>query len=201
MKIPSKELLTDLYLNQSLSAKIISGKFSCSENKINYYLKKYGIPKRTISEAIYSKHNPKGDPFNIKNITKPEDHFLLGLGLGFYWGEGNKKNKNAVRLGNVDPGLIAGFIHFLERIYEVNRKKLHFSLQIFSTMDPEKALSFWIRKLKISRKQFYKIVVTPSRGKGTYGTKVEHGVLTVHFNNTKLRNIIMEKIENISKMY
>ena len=201
MKIPSKELLTDLYLTQSLSAKIISGKLDCSENKINYYLKKYGIPKRTISEAIYTKHNPKGDPFRFKNIVKPEDHFLFGLGLGLYWGEGNKKNKNAVRLGNTDPELIASFIQFLERIYEVDRKKLHFSLQVFSTMNPEQALSFWARKLKVSSKQFYKIVITPPRGKGTYGKKIEHGVLTVHFNNTKLRNIIMAKIENIPKMY
>ncbi len=193
--------LIDLYVNQKLSSKVISVKFGCSENKINYCLKKFGIQKRTISEAIYAKRNPEGDPFTVIDVKEPEQYFLYGLGLGLYWGEGNKLNKNSVRLGNSDPDLILSFINFLQKIYNIDRQALHFGIQIFSEMDPKLALDFWCNKLNISKSQFYKVVVTPARGEGTYKRKVQHGVLTVYFNNTKLRNHIIGQIENIRKMY
>lgn len=197
----TRGILADLYLKKKMSVMAIAKKFDCSQNRINYYLKKFSIKKRSISEALYSKHNPKGDPFVVKKVIKPSERFLFGLGLGLYWGEGNKLNKNAVRLGNVDPSLISAFIHFLSDIYEVDNKRLRFSLQIFNDTDPKKSLGFWTKKLKVSATQFYKITVTESRAVGTYTRKSEYGVLTVHFNNTKLRDEIVGKIEKIRKMY
>lgn len=201
MKILTKAHLSELYSVRKMSVSAIAKKYDCSQNRINYYLKKFNIPKRSISEALYSKHNPKGDPFVIKRLTKPSEQFLLGLGLGLYWGEGNKLNKNAVRLGNVDPSLISVFIHFLCDIYQVDNKRLRFSLQIFNDTDPKKSLDFWTKKLKVSETQFYKITVTQSRAVGTYTRKSDYGVLTVHFNNTKLRDEIVGKIEKLRKMY
>ncbi|MEI6316203.1 MAG: hypothetical protein WCO65_00555 [bacterium] len=201
MKDINKEILVHLYFNKNLSISSIAKKMDCSQGKINYYFKKFEIKKRTISEAVYQMHNPKGDPFEVKSDLNIQDYFLLGLGLGLYWGEGNKKNKNSVRLGNSDPDLIYCFIDFLESIYKVNKKDMRFNLQIFDNMDSNKLLNFWTKKLRVSKNQFYKIVVTPRRGQGTYKDRVEYGVLTVCFNNTKLRNLIMDKIENITKMY
>lgn len=59
---------------------------------------KYQIKRRSISDAIYHKHNPKGDPFKVKPINNIEEAQLLGMGLGLYWGEGNKANKDLVTL-------------------------------------------------------------------------------------------------------
>lgn len=201
MPILTKEILTDLYLDKKFSVATIAQKFCCSQGKINYQLKRFKIPKRTISEALYSKHNPGGDPFAVKKLTKSTEYLLLGLGLGLYWGEGNKLNKNAIRLGNVDPDLIRVFIHFLKVIYNVQEERLRFSLQIFSDSNPQKKLEFWSKKLRVSISQFYKVTVTTPRAKGTYSRKAENGVLTVHFNNTKLRNEIIARIEKIRKMY
>jgi len=63
--------------------------------KVCYWLQQWDIPKRSVSEALYVKHNPGGDPFSERNLDTG-DLFLFGLGLGLYWGEGTKSNKYAV---------------------------------------------------------------------------------------------------------
>lgn len=165
----------------------------CSEHKVNYWLEKHNITKRSISEAAYIKHNPKGDPFSIKKVLTQSEAQLLGLGLGLYWGEGNKKNINSIRLGNTDPALIRKFIEFLVKIFRIDKSKLRFGLQIFTDISQEKALQFWLNALKdfnIGRNQFFKIIVTPTRGVGNYRQKSKFGVLTVHFCNSRLKRIL-----------
>lgn len=193
----SKEKLIKWYVHEKMSANEIADDLDCSQNKVNYWIKKHGIEKRSISEAMYVKNNPDGDPFESPEITNTDDAFLYGLGLGLYWGEGTKSDEHAVRLGNTDPNLIKAFIRFLERIYSVDKSRLRFGLQIFSEMDKREAKAFWVNHLNVSDDQFWKVVKTPSRGKGTYRKKVEHGVLTIYFSNVKLRNMICEKIKNL----
>ncbi len=117
----------------------------------------------------------------------------------FIGGEGTKSNLRAVRLGNTDPRLIRKFIDFLVTFYQIDKKRLRFGLQIFGDMDKKAALQFWINHLKISQKQFYpSIIITPHRGVGNYRQKTKYGVVTVYFNNRKLRDIICRAIEEES---
>ncbi len=194
--IPRKKL-EKFYIKEGLSASVIAQNLKCSEHKVNYWLTKYGIPKRSISDAMYLKYNPGGDPFMVCSPRTLEEAQLLGLGIGLYWGEGNKKNKYSVRLGNTDPRLIKKFIEFLEKICGIRYKKLKFGLQIFSDMSEREALLFWQREINISLSQFMKVVVTPTGGVGTYKNKSRYGVLTVHFHNRKLRDIICKMIEEL----
>lgn len=191
-----------LYVTEKKSSAEIAKIFKCSEHKINYWIKKYSIPKRSISEAIYNKHNPDGDPFNIKSIKTIETAKLLGLGLGLYWGEGNKKNKNSIRLGNTDSALIKKFIQFLIEILGIKKKKLKFGLQVFNDMSPKKSLDFWLKELRcfdVKRDQFFKVTVTPSRSLGTYREKSRWGVLTVHFSNIKLKILLDSYIAEVAQ--
>jgi len=191
--IVSKGNLKNLYLNKKKSSAEIADVFKCSEHKINYWIKKFGIPKRSMSDAMYAKHNPNGDPFKIKNIATIKDAELFGLGLGLYWGEGNKKSKNSIRLGNTDPKIIKTFLRFLINIFRIKKEKLRFGLQIFDDMNKKEMLKFWTNQLKefnMSREQFFKVIITPSRSLGTYKEKSKFGVMTVHFCNTKLKNLI-----------
>jgi len=163
----------------------------CSVHKVTYWMDRHQIKRRSISEAVYQKHNPNGDPFTIKPITTKADAELLGLGLGLYWGEGTKANKHSVRLGNTDPELIKAFMRFLIELFGVSKDRLRFGLQIFSDTDPDEALEFWLRKLNVEASQFGKIVVTISGSIGTYRHKNMRGVVTVYFHNKKLRDIIV----------
>ena|SRR3989338_1746387 len=186
----SKDILKRSYIVDRKSSAEIAKQFECSEHKINYWLAKYDIKKRNVSEAIYVKRNPNGDPFSIQEPKTIEEAKLFGLGIGLYWGEGTKRNKHTIRLGNTDPELIKKFIEFLITFFNIEQKKLRFGLQIFSDMDSQEALQFWRKKLGVSILQFQKVIVTETRGVGTYRHKTKHGVLTVYFNNKKLRDIL-----------
>ncbi|MDP1629549.1 MAG: hypothetical protein Q8L57_02930 [bacterium] len=183
--------LRQLYLKKCRSVFDIAKKFHCSENKINYWLRKFKIPKRSISEAIYIKNNPKGDPFKFVEPKDFESAKLFGLGLGLYWGEGNKANKTTVRLGNSDPNLLKAFIKFLTRFFCIDKKDLKFHLHIFSDIDVKEAQDYWMKQLAIKKSQFYKPFVTKSGKLGTYRVKSRYGVLTLYYGNVKLKNILI----------
>ena len=190
---PSEDILNELYTKKKRSVSEIAKVFKCSENRINYWIRKFKIQKRSLADAMYAKYNPHGDPFLVKEPLTLEDAKLLGLGLGLYWGEGNKKNRNSIRLGNTDPRMIRMFLKFMVDIFGIKKEKLRFGLQVFDDMQPRKTLKFWINELKdfqIRKDQFFKITVTPSRSIGNYREKSKFGVITVHFANTKLKNII-----------
>ena len=193
----TKTELEKLYLHTKKSSKEISDLFGCSEHKVNYWMKKHGIQKRSVSEAVYQKLNPNGDPFVCEKPKTMEEAFLYGLGLGLYWGEGTKSDKHSVRLGNTNPKLIKKFIEFLINRYSIDRKKMRFGLQIFSDMSPSEGLSFWSKELGFPKSQFQKVVVTHARGVGTYRQKTKHGVLTVYYSNKKLRDIIGAVIDDL----
>lgn len=190
-----KETLFDLYLRKNKSMNEVATILDCSLHKVSYWIAKYEIPVRSHSDATYVKCNPGGDPFLIRPIQTKQDALLFGLGLGLYWGEGTRANKNSIRLGNTDPKLIRSFIHFLSKMYKIERSRLRFGLQIFSDISPEYALRYWVRALKVSPTQFQKVVITPSRGVGTYRKKLTTGVLTVQFHNKKLRDVLMAELE------
>jgi len=80
--ILSKSKLSDLYIKKSYSVAKIAQYLNCSENKINYWVRKYGIPKRNISDAMYLKRNPGGDPFQFSYPNTMEGIKLLGMGIG-----------------------------------------------------------------------------------------------------------------------
>jgi len=190
----TRNFLLDLYIRQRKSTAQIAKYVHCSENKINYWLAKYEIKKRTISDAIYELRNPLGDPFQIRNPKTLKEGILFGLGLGIYWGEGLKRGKGGVRLTNTDAKLVRKFLDFLESFCGVAKNKLRFSLQIFKDISAQNALHYWMRELDIKRGQFCKTIISEVRGKGTYKYKSEYGVIIVYFNNIKLKRKILEMI-------
>ena len=187
----SKFLLESLYCKKRLSMTEISKRLHCSVHKIQYWMKKHKIQSRLMSDAIYLKHNPQGDPFHFSRPTSARDMFLFGLGLGLYWGEGTKANLGSVRLGNTDPALIRKFLEFMIRTFKVERRDFRFGLQIFTDIKAKKPLDFWKKQLKIRQSQFYKVTVTKTGSIGTYRQKSLYGVLTVYYNNKKLRDLLV----------
>lgn len=193
----SKEFLQKEYLDKKKSVSEIALAIRCSQSRVNYWLAKHTLQKRSLSESQYIKQNPKGNPFEFRPPRTDGEWFLYGLALGLYWGEGNKKSKTAVRLGNTDPDLLRYFLDFLVIMFQVDTSRLRFGLQIFTDVNPSTAKEYWCEKLSISPDSFQKIVVTPSTKKGTYTQKSEYGVLTIYFSNTKIRDIIVGAIEGL----
>ena len=194
-----EKTLRNLYEKKKLSMKEISQVLKCSHTQVSYWMKYHKISRRTISDSIYLKNNPKGDPFLFREPKTVDEAILYGLGLGLYWGEGTKANNFSIRLGNTDPDLIWQFILFLKTFFSISKNDLRFGIQVFSDMEPEAVILFWCSALNVSKSQFMKTVVTKARNKGSYTRKIEHGVLTVYFHNTKARNVLISLIEKMKK--
>jgi hypothetical protein len=186
-----KEVLMELYINQGKSALDIAKGLNCSENKVRYWMHAHKIGLRNISEAIYLKCNPNGDPFRFGSPRNIQEAILYGIGVGLYWGEGTKADKNSVRLGNTDSKLIKSFIKFLIKFFQIEKKDLKFGLQLFCDINETDAVNFWTNELKISKQQFYKVTITKSVSKGTYRKKSKYGVLTVYYHNKKMRDLLI----------
>ncbi len=178
----------------------IAAALGCSENKVVYWMDKHGIKRRSVSDAIYLKYHPDGDPFILKKPKTRKEWKLYGLGIGLYWGEGNKANKHSVRLGNTDPALLRVFIKFLVEICGVKRGDLTFNIQVFSDIDPDIALSFWVNALDMEPQQFYPPRCSPSQSMGTYRRRCPFGVLSVYYNNRNLQRWILSQVADVAQL-
>jgi hypothetical protein len=193
----TKEKLESLY-NKGLSMQEISIQTGSSYKTIVYRMEKYNISRRNRSEATYVKRNPNGDPFRIKKKLNSKETELKFLGLGLYWGEGDKsKNNTSVRLSNTDPQLVKKFREFLIKICRVKEEKIFYSLILFNDANEKEAIKFWTQHLKIKRNQLGKIIRIPPQGKGTYREKNKTGVLVIGITNKKLKEKVFEMINGI----
>lgn len=200
-KLPllTKHMLEKLYLSgKSMSE--ISNILNCSPHKITYWFRKYGIKRRTRSEANYLKYNPNGDPFKIKNDLAHDENFLKGLGLGIYWGEGSKTTRHSLRVSNTDPGIIITFRKFLTVICNLRINKITYSIVCFNDVNPKVARNFWSKELKILPDKFGKITTIPKQGKGNYKRKSQFGVCTIQVSNIKLRDWMMKQLNILEDM-
>jgi hypothetical protein len=192
----SKNKLENMYSSGS-SMFEIAAKLGCSINKVVYWMDKYKIKRRSRSDATYLKRNPDGDPFRIKKIISPEDNFLHGLGLGIYWGEGEKISKGKVRVANSDPRLILSFRKFLIKSYQVKVSRIHYYIICFNDSDPNEVAEYWSKILKTSKDKFGKIVQVPPQGKGTYRRKSRYGVCILEISNIKLKQVLMGELKEL----
>lgn len=191
-----KLILEKLYLQEKLSMVEIAQKLNVGNHAVVWWMTQHGILRRSRSEASYARHNPNGDPFRIKSSLTTDEERLMGIGLGLYWGEGNKANDLAVRLGNSDPNLLRTFHQFLREICGVEEEKIRFWLQVFSDIDESEALAYWLRELGVERDRFTPhVIVSPPQGKGTYRNKSKYGVVTLFVCNKKLRDWFSEQLK------
>lgn len=179
------------------SMKQIATELNCSEHKIVYWMGKYGFRRRNRSDASYIRSNPNGDPFKIKKLLNYEENKLLGLGLGIYWGEGEKVSNHQLRVANTDPDVLRTYIRFLLTICQIKKEKISYSIICFNDTNPNDAILYWSKQLQLSDKKFGKIVQIPPQGKGTYKRKNTTGVCTVTVCNTKLKAWIMGELEKL----
>jgi hypothetical protein len=162
-------------------------------------MEKFNIPRRSFSEAVYLKANPNGDPFSIKHRLLNSEHQLYGLGLGIYWGEGEKVSKGKVRVANTDVNLLRKFRDFLTLICQVSISRIHYSIICFNDSNPKEALDYWSTMLEISPTQFGKIVQIAPQGRGSYRQKSRYGVCIIEVSNIKFKKWIMQELHNMHK--
>lgn len=63
MFVIKRSLLEKLYVRDGQSMQEIANILNCSVHKVAYWMNQHNINRRSISDAVYMKLNPDGDPF------------------------------------------------------------------------------------------------------------------------------------------
>lgn len=197
----SEKLLRKLYCGQKLSMVETANRIHTTPNKVGYWLKKYKIPRRSWSESAYVKQNPEGDPFSIKRNLNQKEKELLIVGLMLYLGEGGKKSKHAIQLGNTDPSVLRAFLKFLRIVCQIREDKIKIYVRLHKKFDKNKAQVRWSNILRIPKQQVSVYTHNDPRSKPEK-QRSEHGIATLQFNNMKLKKWLDENIkEYLQKLF
>ena len=117
----------------------------------------------------------------------PDDNAIHELALAMlYLGEGDKTG-NRIQIASVDPNILQYFLWAMEKLYEIDRTRLSFRLNL---IEPARSMEFhmidwWAKQLSCSPTQFRKTQFD-QRSKHTDITDDYHGVCTITYNDTYL---------------
>jgi len=132
-----------------------------------------------------------------KNTTLNEQKAKI-LASILYWCEGSKyPSNNFIAFSNSDIDLVITFLKLFRLGFHPKKNKLRVSLQLHTTHDKEKIISFWSKILKIQKSQFYKPTVTkPTKNMKRIDYK---GTCTIRYHNVYTLLEIMGIYEGFAK--
>ena len=190
-----------MYQEEMLSTAQIGERLGVSSRKIDYLLKKNGIVKRSISEAITQVNITKFHkiPFIPKAELSFGDIELKIAGIMLYWGEGAKTN-GSVGLANSSPEIIKIFLLFLRNICGVDEKRIKAIIHHYPDQDKGSLLDFWSHVTAIPKERFYRSHLLAGK-KGSYKHKSLYGTITVSYCDIKLLRLILKWIGEYSDKF
>lgn len=194
-KMIEKKLLHNLYFNKKLSMVQVADKLKITPRKVEYWLKKYNIQRRSCSESAYVKQNPNGDPFKIKRRLNLQEKELLAIGLILYWAEGSKAKKSPLQLVNLDHRMLQLFLRFLREICRIDETRLRLYVRLYKAFDRKTAKIYWSGLLDIPEEQVFIYSHTDKRSKANKQWS-KYGIATLQFGNTKLKKWLDDTIES-----
>jgi hypothetical protein len=197
--IPFKKIkyIKRLYYEKQFSMKKVSEELKVSIDALVYFMRKYGLKRRTPSENEKIKFDRKPLSFNLYKNSKANE--LKAVGTMLYWGEGAKGGKigknNSVDFANSDPRMILAFLCFLRKFCEVKESKLRCLLYCYSDQSSDGLIRYWSRITHIPVRQFTKPYIRQDFRKD--GRKMKYGLIHVRYNDKKL----LIEIENMIESY
>jgi hypothetical protein len=122
--------------------------------------------------------------------------YLAGCML--YWAEGDKC-RNAVRIANSDPELLATFADFLRRHFNVSDEKITISCNLFAdhTDRRREIEQFWLDQLRLPRSQLRKTIVNSysKHSKKKRQNKLPYGTCKLVVHSTQIVQTIYGSIQ------
>jgi hypothetical protein len=188
------------YRNKYFSVQQIADDLKISPSKVRYILSKFGIKKRTISEAITQLNITKFKKGNfcVKNNLSNLEKKLKIAGAMLYWGEGTKDG-NTVAFSNSNPEMVVLFLRFLRKICNISEKRVRALLHIYENQNELLLKKFWSKKIKIPVSQFSKSFLHKRKG-GSYRKKSDFGTISIRYSDKELLKLINKWIEEYKKI-
>lgn len=118
----------------------------------------------------------------IENATREvrlpvSDEAFKLFGAALYWAEGDKKHD--FKITNSDPHLVLFIVHWLEKFFQVDRKTLKVSLNIYSQQNDNDLKQFWADLTGIPLRNFGKSYVKPAN-KGYKKNTLYYGTARIY---------------------
>ncbi len=119
-------------------------------------------------------------------------HPLFISGIMLYWGEGDRRSANNLRLTNTDPKMIRLFKDFLLIICAVQPDKIKSYVTIYPDIEEVANRSYWSAITGIPLKQFTKSILIQGKHKTR---RLEHGVCTIIVSSSYLKKKLLTWLE------
>lgn len=121
---------------------------------------------------------------------------LFIAGMMLYWGEGDSKPKNPVRLTNTNSGIISLYVKFLIEVLKIPKEKIGGALILYPDLSEKECLNFWSKISNLSESQFVKTQFI----KGKHPTKrLSNGICMIICNSRQLKEKFLVWIDLLSK--
>jgi hypothetical protein len=132
-------------------------------------------------------------------VLNERDIFLGGLFL--YWAEGAKTMNSMTMLTNTNPKMLKFFIRWLD-LLEVPKSRLKVHLHLYSDMNIDREIKFWVKQLKIPKSQFRKPYIKKSLFTSiTYKNGFGHGTCSIMYGNKPLRDYVLMGIKRVQDLF
>jgi len=123
---------------------------------------------------------------------------LFVAGIMIYWGEGDSKQKNPLRISNTDPRMIALYAGFLRTIMGLPDEKIRLGLILYPDLDDASCKRFWSRVANLPKENFMKSQYI----KGHHPTKrLSRGICMVVVSSRQKKIKVLEWIDLFQRRY
>lgn len=123
---------------------------------------------------------------------------LFVAGISLYWGEGDSKLGNPLRLSNTNSRMIEVYVNFLKAIMKILDDKIRIGLILYPDLSDKECKLFWSTTMNLPLKNFMKTQFI----NGRHPTKrLKHGVCMVVVNSQVEKLKMLTWIDFFAKQY
>jgi hypothetical protein len=195
----TKELLEELYCARRHTLEHIGRRFNAHPSSIAELMDKYGLKRRTKSEATYNYYN-KNECFKIRTSLGNGLRLLKNVALMLYWCEGtgdSRTGKKNVTLAftNTDVEMLSIWLKFLLEICGLAPRKIKVRLYLHKNQNGAKLKRYWSKVLNVSLSQFENVSYT-----NKVSTRKDYkGTVKIRVHNLKLYLLVKDWIEGLKR--
>lgn len=132
----------------------------------------------------------------VKELAVLKYHPLFVAGVMIYWGEGDKRGKNQVRIANTDPTMVLVFVKFLKEVCGIPEDDIRASLLVYPDLDEVLCREHWSKESGIPMQNFRKSTRILGRHKTQ---RLGYGICNVYVSSSYLKKKILEWIRLLPK--
>lgn len=150
--------------------------------------------KATAARSERLRHQNEGR----RLATERDASYAAGCML--YWAEGTK-GRNLVELTNSDPELVAAFIRFLRKHFDVTNDRIRLSCNLFADHAEQQRTieEFWLARLELTRESLRKTAINrySKYSQKKRANKLPYGTVRLRVNDTRIVQTIYGSIQEL----